>query len=266
MKCLNFLVMSMLLLLLLSACAKHDTNVNLSSDFVATEIKEEVLIVENANEEFLVDDFLDDSAYDSPAEISDPLEIGNRIIFEFNEVVYTWVFDPVYDGYVYITPSIIRTGVNNVFHNLRAPVRFVGALLQFKGEAALLEFGEFLINSTWGIGGLIRLADEDIYDEEDFGQTFGYWGIPAGPYLVIPFIGSSSIRDVIGLIGDSYLNPIPYVGDTETQLLIYSAKAVDEWGKYSGIYKEVTRGGIAVDPYLSLQSSFSQHRESRIKK
>ena len=144
----------------------------------------------------------------------DPLEGLNRVVYKFNDVTDKVVIKPVASGYKAITPSPIRTGVSNFFGNINTVISAINNLLQFKFSNAFSEAGRFVINSTFGVAGLIDVAgmDKVPVHKEDFGQTLGHWGVGNGAYLVLPFLGSSSLRDTTGLVVDTYaFDPISYV-------------------------------------------------------
>lgn len=137
-------------------------------------------------------------------EVYDPWQGFNRGSYAFNRQVDRLVLVPLVKGYRAITPKFFRTGAQNFWKNLGEVQVTAASLLQFKFKKAALSTSRLAINSTLGIGGLGDVATKFGISpiREDFGQTFGAWGIPAGPYLVIPFLGPSSLRDGIGLVGD----------------------------------------------------------------
>lgn len=167
------------------------------------------------------DDSVDDPFYDpfaknddfSGGEEYDPWEPFNTKIFEFNRQVDRWVLKPVAQGYNAVVPNPVQIGISNVFYNIRFPSRFINNLAQGKLSGAGTEVGRFLLNSTFGFGGLVDVAKElDITTpEEDTGQTLGYYGIKPGPYLVVPFLQPFTVRDFIGYLGDIALNPINWL-------------------------------------------------------
>jgi phospholipid-binding lipoprotein MlaA len=135
---------------------------------------------------------------------SDPLEPFNRSIFNFNDRVDRAVVKPVATAYRDVTPKPIRTGVSNVFANLADAWSIVNNALQLKGEAAADSLFRFTTNSVWGLGGIFDVASEMQIPRhsEDFGQTLGHWGVPAGVYLVLPVLGPSTVRDTVGTVVD----------------------------------------------------------------
>jgi len=140
-----------------------------------------------------------------PADPRDPLESYNRAAFEFNDHVDRYFLKPIARGYDTVTPDPVQKGVHNFFSNLDDVIVMFNDLLQLKIMQFFSDTGRFLVNSTLGIGGLIDWASDMGMPkhQEDFGQTLGYWGVPEGPYFVIPFWGPSTIRDASGLLVDS---------------------------------------------------------------
>lgn len=136
----------------------------------------------------------------------DPFEPVNRAVFEFNDNADKFVFKPVAEGYRAVLPEFARTGVRNFFSNLRDPWIALNQLMQGKVELALSDGWRFLVNSTFGLGGLMDVATDMRLPKhnEDFGQTLAVWGLDTGPYIVIPIWGPSNVRDGVGLIADAY--------------------------------------------------------------
>lgn len=141
-------------------------------------------------------------AGDRPA--GDPWEPMNRSIFAFNEALDGYVLEPVATGWDYAVPEPVQSSIGNLFDHLALPTRLVNDLLQAKFYEGGETFFRILINTTLGIGGLFDPATHFTVHEsdEDFGQTLGAWGTPAGPYLVLPLLGASNPRDTVGLVVD----------------------------------------------------------------
>ncbi len=135
----------------------------------------------------------------------DPLEPLNRSIYQFNDAVDRTVLKPVAETYVDVVPSPARTGVSNFFGNLRDAWSAVNALLQGRPAEAGENLMRFSVNTFLGFGGLLDIASEAGIPRTtlDFGTTLGRWGVPSGPYLVLPLLGSSSVRDATGLVADN---------------------------------------------------------------
>ena len=167
--------------------------------------------VDDFGAEGFADEFGDDP---SKLTVYDPLEGYNRWMTGFNNTLYDYVLNPVFKGYDFIFPEPIRVSINNVFNNLYYPVSLVNNLLQLKFENALDETGRFIVNTTFGFGGMFDPAYEGLGVEphvEDLGQTLGYYGVGSGFPIVLPFFGITNLRDFSGDLLDFYANPIYYV-------------------------------------------------------
>ena len=212
------------------------------------------------------------TAFAQTEEIYDPLEDVNRSIFWFNDTLDVNVLEPVAKGYKEYVPSFMRTGINNFFLNLRYPSYLVSDLIQGKITQAGEHTGRFLINSTIGMAGLIDVAkDLGLPDhEEDFGTALAYHGVPAGPYLMLPLLGPSNVRDGVGRIVDGFLDPIGWVGysnlSSSTKLIIAaSALGVRTIHTRAGLIQAIETGKeSSVDYYLFVQSAYYQYREGLV--
>ncbi|MEQ1602856.1 MAG: VacJ family lipoprotein [Methylophilaceae bacterium] len=195
----------------------------------------------------------------------DPLESLNRGVYKFNDTADKAVIKPIAGTYKALMPSPIRSGINNFFSNINTVVSVANNLLQFKFSNAMTESGRFIINSTFGIGGLFDLAGKDGIEKhnEDFGQTLGYWGVGDGAYLVLPLLGASSLRDTTGLIVDSWaFDPLYYIHNVPTRTGTRFAKAIDTRAQYlpaSDLLDEA-----ALDPYAYMRDAYFQRRTSQI--
>jgi phospholipid-binding lipoprotein MlaA len=143
----------------------------------------------------------------------DPWEPFNTFVFEFNRQVDKYALKPVAQGYDFIVPDFVQVGISNIFYNLRFPQRFLNNVFQGKVRGAGIEAGRFLINTAVGYGGFLDLAKEIdlVTPDEDFGQTLGFYGVPPGPYLVLPFLQPFTVRDLGGYVTDIFLNPINWL-------------------------------------------------------
>ena len=210
------------------------------------------------------DEFLDSV---SPI-VADPLEGWNRVMFQFNDIVLDNVARPLHQGYRYVTPEFMRTGISNFFHNLLFPVRFTNNLLQGKGLAAGVEMSRFIVNTTVGFGGLFDVAKDNKpvvpVDDEDMGQTFGVWGIGEGFYIVWPFLGPSTLRDSAGMVGDYFLDPLNYVHPTMLSIGLHAGRTFNDLDKVLDLYDDLNRA--AVEPYSSFRDAYVQYRRAKIAK
>lgn len=156
----------------------------------------------------------------------DPYESFNRKVFAFNEFLDRWFLKPVAKGYRYVTPDAVDKGVSNVFDNLGEIRNLLNAGLQGDLKHMGVSTGRFLINSTIGLAGLFDVADKVGLSErqEDFGQTMGAWGLESGPYIVLPFLGASTMRDAPGSLVDWFTSPLSYIDD---EAVAYSLRALD---------------------------------------
>lgn len=162
----------------------------------------------------------------------DPWEGFNRRMYYFNAKFDEYVFLPVVTGYKAVTPDFAETGISNFFSNLGEVPTFLNALLQAKGSVAVKTFGRFVVNSTVGLFGLFDVATPIGIKEqnEDFGQTLGYWGVDTGPYLVLPILGPSSVRDAAGSVVDmvAYQAAIDELGlKDDEELFLSFLRSVD---------------------------------------
>jgi len=212
--------------------------------------------------------FMDDD--DTVLEVYDPLEPINRGIFWFNDKMYFYVMKPLARGFRYV-PEPWRVSLKNFFNNLQAPVTIVNATLQGKFADAGNELTRFATNTTLGIGGLFDPSKEHFGirpKEEDTGQTLGYYGVGPGPYLVLPFLGPSNLRDGVGLLADTRLDLAYYIwGKGKNNYDYYGILAFKminnlslDKDTYEGIKKD------ALDPYLFVRDAYAQYRQSQIDK
>jgi phospholipid-binding lipoprotein MlaA len=167
----------------------------------------------------------------------DPLESMNRRIYNFNAIFDNIIFLPVVQAYEFVLPVFAQKGITNFFKNLTEVTNLTNSLLQFKIEKAVITFGRICINTTVGIGGLIDVAtinDGLERQDEDFGQTLGFYGLGPGPYLVLPILGPSNVRDTTGLVVDSVVYSLMVgelinltgLGSPEDAILNYSLTGV----------------------------------------
>lgn len=210
-----------------------------------------------------------DGADASYGEIADPLEPYNRVMFRINDKLIRYFIGPVLMGYSIVVPEPARVGVRRFFSNLTTPVRLVNSLLQLKGRAAGVELARFLINSTLGVGGLLDPAEESfdlLKQDEDFGQTLGFYGIGSGVYIIWPILGPSSVRDTVGLAGDLALFPVFYLYPDDL-LVGFGTRFYGSFNSASldlSTYTALMEG--AFDPYVFFRNAYHQKRRSAIER
>ena len=199
-------------------------------------------------------------------QVYDPLEPVNRAFFQFNDRFYFWLVKPTATGYRAVVPTEIRTCVKNFFYNLLAPIRIANCLLQGKGARAGSELLRLTINTTAGVGGLADVADrypELKSTDEDLGQTLAVWGVGNGFYLVVPFMGPSTLRDGTTWIVDRYLSPVTWtVSSVGDGIAIYGLRSFNDVSFRIGDYE--TLKAASLDPYAAFRDSYIQFRNSKI--
>ena len=165
----------------------------------------------------------------SRANPRDPFESFNRSMYSFNDTVDQAVFKPVATVYRNVTPDLAREGVSNFFSNLGELWNFANNAMQGRGEGAYNSVVRFTVNSVFGIGGLFDVASEAgiTRRKQDFGQTLGRWGVPTGPYLVLPLMGPSTVRDTAALPLDWYGDAVGYVDDVPVRNSLYALRLVN---------------------------------------
>ncbi|MFL6582300.1 MAG: VacJ family lipoprotein [Burkholderiales bacterium] len=192
----------------------------------------------------------------------DPMEPFNRKVYAFNETVDKAVLKPAAKGYVAVVPEIVRRGVRNVFNNVGVVVTALNDALQLKGTKVPLDVARFTTNLVFGLGGLIDVASELKIENrnEDFGQTLGYWGVPSGPYLTLPLLGASDVRDGSALVVDFFTNPLYYSrADSQVRWGLFALSVVDTRSNLLGAEKFLETA--AVDRYSFVRDAYLQRRE-----
>jgi phospholipid-binding lipoprotein MlaA len=201
----------------------------------------------------------------TPPNPRDPLEPINRRVYGFNEAVDKAVLKPVAKGYKAVVPPPVRGGVTNFFGNFRDVTSAVNNLLQLKIPRAASDLGRVAINSTVGILGVFDVASRlglEKHDEE-FGQTLGYWGLPEGPYLVLPLLGPSTARDSLGLVGDVFTDPQFYVFDHAPESYIaFGTRLINV--RANLLETEKIFDQAALDRYAFLREAYLQRRRNQI--
>lgn len=203
-----------------------------------------------------------------PRDAHDPFEGLNRKVYKFNEKVDKYLMKPVAKGYDKVMPKPVDRGIDNVISNLGDVLVFVNDLFQLKLTQAVHDSSRVIFNTTLGLGGLIDIASSIGLEKhnEDFGQTLGYWGVPDGPYLVLPFLGPSTLRDGVGLIPDGYVNyelqNAVGLNDTDEKWTYTGLVAINVRQDLLGAEDVLNNSGA--DPYLFLRELYLQRRRALI--
>jgi phospholipid-binding lipoprotein MlaA len=210
-------------------------------------------------------------------QVDDPFLRVNRTVFGLNDNFNNWAIRPLAHGYALVVPLPVRTSITNFFDNLQFPVRFVNSVLQGKLVRSAQETGKFVVNSTAGVGGLFRVSDHvtSLADvpASDFGQTLGVWGIRPGPYLVLPLLGPSDCRDLVGFVGDYAISPLDwhtlgiihcaYISDAAS-IALSATRYVNGLPKAIDAYDQLKSG--AVDSYVAIRDAYLSYRAAQVKK
>jgi phospholipid-binding lipoprotein MlaA len=206
----------------------------------------------------------EEDGFEAAEPVSDPLEPANRAIFGFNQQLDRWFWTPITDAYQFVTPEPVRRGVRRVFRNLNTPIFLVNNVLQLRFRDAGETLGAFALNSTLGVLGFFEPSREAGWEPHpaDFGQTLGLAGVASGPYVVVPILGPTTVRDGFGSAVDRFFQPLSYMLGIPTQLL---------WGGGAGIsLREESEEALealeesSVDFYAAMRSAYVQNREKQV--
>jgi phospholipid-binding lipoprotein MlaA len=218
----------------------------------------------------------DELANEPVEKVNDPWERLNHTTFRLNDTFTIHAIKPIAHGYERIVPQKVRTGLSNFFDNLDFPIRFGNDVLQGRVVRSGQEAGKFLVNSTVGVGGLFRISDHvsSLADvpPEDFGLTLAHWGVSNGPYLVVPLLGPTTVRDLTGYAGDFAINPLNWYLIFSNHRLIsnavgYSISAsrfVVRAPASVRTYEQMKEA--AVDPYIAVRNAYLSHRAAQLEK
>jgi phospholipid-binding lipoprotein MlaA len=202
-------------------------------------------------------------------QINDPLEPANRAIFAFNRAIDAVILKPLATLYREFTPKVFQEAISNILANLRAPVVLANDVLQGEGKRAGNTLARFVVNSTVGLGGIMDVASEMGMPPhaEDFGQTLAVWGVPEGPYLMLPVFGPSNPRDAVGLVADFFTDPINwYAMNTGQEFITYSrtgTTGVDARARHMKELDDLER--TSLDYYAAIRSLYRQRRADEIR-
>jgi phospholipid-binding lipoprotein MlaA len=191
----------------------------------------------------------------------DPFEPMNRVSYQVHEVVDGKIVKPFVQAYVDYTPKFVQTAIRNFFGNIDDMFSVVNDFLQWKLDKAGNDMGRVITNTGFGLLGMIDIASDAGIEKgnEDFGQTFGYWGLPQGPYLFIPVFGPTTVRDGSGWIIRGFTTPIGYIPDVPVRNTLWGIGGVDL--RASALQAETLVGQAALDPYTFIRRAYLQRRE-----
>jgi phospholipid-binding lipoprotein MlaA len=194
--------------------------------------------------------------------VADPWEGFNRRVFAFNEFLDRNLLKPVAKGYQRITPQFLDDGVSNVFNNLGEVPSFVNHVLQWRLPQAGEDGGRFVVNTTLGLVGVFDVASKMGIEQQstDLGITLGRWGVHPGPYLVLPFLGPSSLRDGVGRGGDYFLAPVNYLQNDTVRWSLTGTEAVDTRADLLSVEKLITG-----DRYVFMRNVYLKRRDFQLR-
>lgn len=225
-------------------------------------------------EENFNDEFEEEFSEKETSDTIDPLSGYNRAMTSFNDAVIIYALTPISKAYAAILPQPLRLGISNFVHNMQFPIRFSNNLLQGKFQNSSNELERFIVNSTVGLAGLMDPAKHymNIHPhEEDFGQTLGHYGVGSGFHVVLPFIGPSNIRDILGITADGYISPLVNVRGLENYKIpqnlsesigIYTIHLINKTSLNLGKYEDLKKD--AIDLYPFLKDIYEQKRNAEI--
>ncbi|PTR21122.1 VacJ family lipoprotein [Pseudomonas sp. GV085] len=192
----------------------------------------------------------------------DPWESVNRPIYKFNDVIDTYALKPLAQGYQYITPQFVEDGVHNFFRNIGDVRNLANDILQVKPRAAGVDTARIIFNTTFGLLGVIDVGTKMGLqrNDEDFGQTLGYWGVGSGPYVMLPFLGPSTLRDAPSKYVDSYTGAYRYVNDVPVRNSFFALDIIDTRANLLSSEKLITG-----DKYTFIRNAYLQNREFKVK-
>jgi phospholipid-binding lipoprotein MlaA len=194
---------------------------------------------------------------------SDPWEPMNRSIYKFNDAIDRAALKPAAEAYAKVTPKSARAGIGNFFANLSTPTTIVNSLLQGKFVGAGQDTLRFLINTTLGWGGILDVASGANLPvhSEDSGQTLGRWGVPAGPYLVLPFLGPASLRDAPARIADDFTRPLRWYNSDATRWGSLALSILDTRASFLPLEETLKQ---TYDPYAFIRDAYLQKRQFQV--
>ncbi|MHC8408016.1 MlaA family lipoprotein [Pseudomonas sp. TMB3-21] len=192
----------------------------------------------------------------------DPWEGFNRPIFKFNDVLDTYALKPLAQGYQFVTPQFLEDGIHNMYRNVGDVTNLANNIMQAKPTAAGVDTARLIFNTTFGLLGFFDVGTQMGLNrsDEDFGQTLGYWGVGSGPYVVLPLLGPSTLRDTPAKYVDGYTSPYRYINDVPVRNSIFGLNIVDTRASLLSAEKL-----ISGDKYIFVRNAYLQNREFKVK-
>ena len=203
-----------------------------------------------------------------PPNPEDPWEDANRNIYAFNDTLDRNIFMPVAEAYAFVVPQPVRSCINNIFLNLGEVWSFINSNLQGRHEDAINTFGRFMLNTTMGLGGCFDLASMNGAQRipNDFGTTLGVWGVEPGPFVMLPILGATTVRDGTGKIADLYVNQVEWgqlVTNVNLRNSFYGLEFVDRRESLLDVTKTIDK--TAIDRYSFIRDAYLQRRKAMVR-
>ena len=200
-----------------------------------------------------------ESSSDSDQVNVDPWEPANRAVFVVNHGLDSTILKPIAKGYKKVLPNFLRIGVSNFFSNLRTPLSVVNNILQGKGAAALSDTGRLLLNTTVGIGGLMDPATSAGLEKrnEDFGQTLAVWGVPDGPFVMVPLLGPRTLRDAFAIPLNLFAHPLYHYDNAPVRDKLWGLGAIQVRARLLAADDMINN---SYDPYITIREAYLQNR------
>jgi len=194
----------------------------------------------------------------------DPWEPMNRGIFVFNDYLDRWVVGPVARGWKFISPASVRQGLSNLYDTVNMPIVLANDLMMLRPERVGQDVGRLAVNLVFGLGGIFDAASEwgIPQNDSDFGLTLGYWGLPQGPYLYLPVLGPSTVRDTVGIAGDGALQPYTYFFTLWGNILVRVPYYINLRAQFDEELTQSRRD--AFDYYVFVRNAYLQNRRFRV--
>ena len=192
----------------------------------------------------------------------DPWESINRPIFRFNDLLDTYALKPLAQGYQAVTPQFLEDGIHNMYRNIGDVGNLANDVLQVKPQAAGVDTARLMFNTTFGVLGFFDVGTKMGLqrNDEDFGQTLGYWGVGSGPYVMLPFFGPSTLRDAPSKYVDGYTEPYRYMNDVSARNMAIGMDVIDTRASLLSTEKL-----ISGDKYVFIRNAYLQNREFKVK-
>ena len=205
------------------------------------------------------------AAEEPPGHPEDPFRPFNKAMFTFNDWLDTNAVEPAARGWDFVMPHPVQRGISNFYDNLLFPIRFANDLMQGEIDPAVVILSRFTVNTTVGLAGFFDVATAiDLPSHQaNFGQTLGKWGLPPGPYLVLPFMGPSDVRDTVGLVVDGYLGVATFFVDVP---ILIGSTAIDAVNRRALALQQVeSLRSASLDLYAAARDAYFQQREELVK-